>query len=164
MVLLIEQDNSITMNRITYVFSIVIFIAIAVSCGSSRDIEDMAVYERERVGEMPSSYIILKGGALKQCDFICNSYGISGNYVVSNDTLYVYNKYTYYSESINYFDTLNIKPQKFLIKKDYLVDVTRYTLDIINDSTDFYINEFLKNLPNTVYKRLQIKGKSSGSP
>ena len=140
-------------------FGIFVVIVTIISCGSTRDIEGIALYECERVGEIPPSYIILKGGTLKQCDFVCSNYGTIGNYVVSNDTLYVFNQYTYYSESVHYADTLNVKPQKFLIKKDCLVDVTNYVVEITNDSTDFYINDFLKNLPSTVYKRLQIKFK-----
>jgi len=140
--------DNITMKRIIYVF----ITATLMSCSTTRNMQYIAIFENEGVGAIPSSYIILKGGALKQYDFFWYSYGTIGNYVIEKDTLYVFPKYKYYSDSIHYLDTLNIKPQKFLMEKDRLIDVTDYTIET-NDPTDLYINDLLKNLPNNVYKR-----------
>ena len=65
MVLHIERVKNKEMKKIIYTF----FATVIVSCSSTRNLEDIAIYESEQVGEMSSSYIILKSGALKKCDF-----------------------------------------------------------------------------------------------
>jgi len=141
------------MKKIVYIFITII----AISCSSTRNLEGIVIYGIEGVGEMYPSYIILKGGALKQFDFFSYSYGSVGNYTVKEDTLYVLSLYNYYSKSV-FFDTLDIKPQKFLIKKDCLIDVTDYSLDVINNATDSIINDFLKSMSGNVYKKLKTNG------
>lgn len=153
MALLIEQTNNHVMKKIICI----LVVAIILSCSSTRNLEDIVIYERERVGEISPSYIILKGGALKQCDFFGYSYGTVGTYTLGKDTLYVLPKYKYYSDSIYYLDTLNVILQKYLIKQDRLIDVTDYSMEEINDSADYYANEFLKSLPPIEYIKLEIK-------
>lgn len=134
-------------------------VATILSCSSARNLEGIVIYERKRVGEMPPSYIVLKGGALNQCDFFGYSYGTVGTYVLGKDTLYVSPKYKYYSDSIYYVDTLNVRLQKYLIKQDRLIDMTDYSIDVVNDTAGYFVNEFLKNLPHTEYIKLKVKSK-----
>ncbi|RGV57370.1 hypothetical protein DWW10_04850 [Bacteroides intestinalis] len=141
------------MSKIIYLLAMTII----VSCSSTRILEGIAIYECERVGESFPSYIVLKGGPLRQCDFIEFGYGTIATYAVEKDTLYVFPKFRYSSDSIYYLDTLNDKSQKFLIKQDRLIQITDYSLEEINDSADYYVNEFLKSLPPIEYMKLEIK-------
>jgi hypothetical protein len=139
------------MKKIIYISTILM----GISCSSIPKWEDLSVYTQERVGEIPPSYLILKGGALNLCDFFWYSYGTVGNYVVAKDTLYIFSQYTYYSDSVYYTDTLDINPQKFLIRKDRLIDVTDYSIDVIDNPADSIINEFYKSIPRSIYKRVR---------
>lgn len=64
-----------------------------------------------------------------------------------------YSKKTEFTECL----PLNDKSQKFLIKQDRLIQITDYSLEEINDSADYYVNEFLKSLPPIEYMKLEIK-------
>ncbi len=110
------------MRKIAYLFIVIV----AMSCNSICQLENLSVYKCERVGEIAPSYLIIKGGALKQCDLVSPSlgYGTLGNYLVKQDTLIFYAQYDYSSNSISVTDSI---PNVFIMKDDCL-------LHIMNDS------------------------------
>lgn len=117
----------------------------------------VSVYKRDWVGEMLPEYIIIK--TLPKTFEIYGpgiSMSVLGEWNNKNDTLFLFPKYEYYDSAYHNVGQENLSiatiAQKYLIKKDCLIDVTDY---------DAAMPEMVKILGNynikTVYHRVNGK-------
>ena len=126
------------------------------SCGTQKVTNSsfVSIYKCERVGEIDPSYIILK-----QQPNIFEIYApgiycsVLGEWEILNDTLSLIPKYEYYaSDNKMHMKEVTSKdssiitiPQKYLVSKDKLIDITDYT---------WILKEFQLNI-NNIFKRVK---------
>jgi len=115
----------------------------------------VAVYKNDWVGEVYPEYISLKTQPKVFEKYSPGVYAsIVGQWNISNDTLFLFPKYEYFSRNSELkFSEITTKdssvatiPQQYLIKNDCLIDITDYRV---------ILQEMFSGLSNkTVYKRI----------
>jgi len=120
----------------------------------------VTVYKSDWVGMVRPSYIILRKQPEVFEIYAPGIYeSIFGEWNISNDTLFLFPKYEYFSRDfkmrlseITDQDTSIVTiPQQYLIKKDRLIDITDYSIIALPEPLNF--NPDFKE----VYKRVDSK-------
>ncbi len=119
-----------------------------VSCHSIKRYAHIAIYKWEGLGELPSQYIILRiDDQIYDINYGARGqYGQVGKYVINNDTLYFTQSYSTLLDTVYFSNRDDVYIQKFLIRKNSLIDVTDYSL--------IFPELFINKTNKSVYKRV----------
>jgi len=128
-------------------YILILLCILIVSCKTQKETLSpfVAVYKRERVGNVLPIYMILKTQPKIFEMYAPGIYASTiGEWNIANDTLYILPKYEYYASQNNMYmheitpidSSITSIPQQYLMKNNCLIDITDYSIILPELFTD----------------------------